>query len=137
MSIEAELPSPTPTPVRDGTTQNRTYGFPKSVRLLESADFQRVTTAGRKLGGRFFLLFTLETTLPNTRLGLTVSRKVGNSVTRSRIKRLMREFYRLGRPNWVVGRDWVLIARPQAGGAAADLLRRDLQKLFSSFARLP
>lgn len=117
--------------------QHQNQRFPKSARLLESADFRHVTTAGRKLGGRYFLLFSLEVPQRQTRLGLTVSRKVGNAVVRSRIKRLMREFFRLGRGTWIDGRDWVLIARPSAGCAAASLLRQDLQKLFSSFTRPP
>ena len=111
--------------------------FPKSMHMLDGADFRAATTSGRKLGGRFFLLFARETTRPHSRLGLTVSRKVGKAVVRNRIKRLLREFFRLNRSTWVAGRDWVLIARPQAGKATAEGLRQDLLKLFSSFSRPP
>ena len=109
--------------------------FPKAVRLLNSADFRRVTGTGQKKTGRFFLLFA--TTMPGetARIGLTVSRKVGHAVVRNRVKRQMREFFRLTRPALTHGRDWVVIARPHAGKARAEALQHDLKKLFSPFER--
>lgn len=109
--------------------------FPKSARLLNSVDFRRVTTSGRRFGGRFFLLFALETSGPSARVGLTVSRKVGKAVVRNRVKRHVREFFRLSRHTLNASQDWVVIARPQAGRVEADLLRRDLQKIFSMFTK--
>ncbi|MBF0461466.1 MAG: ribonuclease P protein component [Magnetococcales bacterium] len=121
--------------MEDGATPQRDERFPKSARLLDGTDFRSVTAAGRKIGGRFFLLFALATVCSNARLGLTVSRKVGKAVVRTRVKRQMREFFRRNRPELADGLDFVLIARPQAGGATSEALRRDLQKLFASFIR--
>ena len=116
-------------------------GFPKSARLLDKADFRLVTSTGRRRGGRFFLLFSLNTGCGNSRLGMTVSRKVGKAVLRNRIKRQMREFFRIGRGALDHGRstalDIVLIARPHAGSASPAALGQDLQKLFSSLNKPP
>lgn len=109
--------------------------FPKSARLLDSADFRRVTASGRRRGGRFFLLFAMETSRLDSRIGLTVSRKVGKAVVRSRVKRQVREFFRLTRHTFLPALDCVVIARPQAGRVERYVLRRDLQKIFSSFEK--
>jgi len=50
--------------------------------------------------------------LEHLRLGLTVSRRVGNAVTRNRIKRRLREAFRLGRHAWPTGLDLVVIVHP-------------------------
>ncbi len=112
------------------------FSFPKSARLLENADFRRVTAAGRKLSGRFFLFFALQTTETEGRIGLTVSRKVGNAVKRNQVKRHLREFFRLNRHTLFAGQAWVAIARPLAGSASAAALRQDLQKLFRSYVNV-
>ena len=109
--------------------------FPKSARLLNSADFQRVTRSGRKIGGRYFLFFKLETTQASSRIGLTVSRKVGNAVVRNRVKRQLRETFRQLRHRFKDSHDWVVIARPQAGRVQPEALRQDLLKLFSAFTK--
>ncbi|MBF0096112.1 MAG: ribonuclease P protein component [Magnetococcales bacterium] len=111
----------------------RDASFPRSSRILDGAEFKLVTSSGRKLGGRFFLLFARQVPLERSRLGITVSRKVGNAVVRNRIKRHLREFFRRQRPLLQRGYDWVVIARPQAGGAVAAGLQQDLVKLFAGF----
>ncbi|MEO5340619.1 MAG: ribonuclease P protein component [Magnetococcus sp. MYC-9] len=139
MSIPERLPTPVVSAQQGGVGQGR--GFPKAVRLLEGAEFRAVTASGRRKGGRFFLLFSLETALSHSRLGLTVSRKVGKAVLRNRIKRQMREFFRCLRAEvdarQTVSLDMVLIARPQAGAASTEALLLDLQKLFSPLVRPP
>ncbi|MBF0183835.1 MAG: ribonuclease P protein component [Magnetococcales bacterium] len=98
-------------------------------------EFKTVTSSGRKLGGRFFLLFTRKTDRESSRLGITVSRKVGNSVVRNRVKRQLREFFRRQRPLLRANCDWVVIARAQAGEASVEMLRLDLGRLFAEFVR--
>ncbi|MBF0162280.1 MAG: ribonuclease P protein component [Magnetococcales bacterium] len=126
--------------VREGSA-DWDRGLPKSARLLDSADFRLVTSTGRRLSGRFFLLFRLSAAAPRSRVGLTVSRKVGKAVVRNHIKRLVREYFRHHRAAMECGGrpplDIVVIARPQAGQAAPEALVQDLQKLFSSFAPSP
>lgn len=61
--------------------------------------------------------------LPHCRLGLTLSRRVGKAVARGRIKRLLREAFRLSRHEWPTGYDLVVIVHPHATLKLADYQR--------------
>jgi ribonuclease P protein component len=100
------------------------------MRLRERALYLAVQSAGDKLHGRHVLGIALKRPEPQLpgRLGLTVTKKVGNAVVRNRIKRLMREWLRLH--GWVPpGWDVVLVAKDSAARQvhpedfAADLTR--------------
>lgn len=107
------------------------FRFPKSARLLVSGEFQRVSSRGRRIATQFFILLTLPVQSDQTRLGITVSRKVGNAVQRTRVKRVIREQFRLCRPRFASGYDCVVIAKPQAGRTINAELHDDLRDLFS------
>jgi ribonuclease P protein component len=68
--------------------------FPKSLRLLKSAEFDAVFAARRSRADKRLIVYTLANGLDHPRLGLVVSRKVGNAVRRNRWKRLLREAFR-------------------------------------------
>ncbi|MBU1042036.1 MAG: ribonuclease P protein component [Proteobacteria bacterium] len=72
-------------------------GWPKSRRLLASSRFTTCYEQGRKFYTRHFVLFVLprDDAGEGLRLGLTVSRKVGRAARRNRIRRVLREFFRL------------------------------------------
>ena len=90
------------------------FGFPKDRRLLARADYQRVQGAGARVPTAHFVLILTKTPdqsqLPS-RLGITASRRVGNSVRRSRLKRLVREAFRLNPRLIPAGYDLVVICR--------------------------
>ena len=69
--------------------------FPGTARLRTRSDFRRVLTRGVRIHTRNFILYVLTTSSDASRLGVTVSRKVGNAVVRNRIKRCVREAFRL------------------------------------------
>lgn len=71
------------------------YTFAKSSRLLKPAEFQKVRREGGRLSTRRFNIYVLPNGLPHHRLGLSVSRRVGNAAVRNRVKRLLREYFRL------------------------------------------
>lgn len=69
------------------------FGFPKQERLRSSSEFKSLSARGRKIHTRSFLILVLATD-GHPRLGVTVSRKVGNAVVRNRVKRYLREYFR-------------------------------------------
>jgi ribonuclease P protein component len=68
--------------------------FPWRQRIVKSSDFRAIYDKGRKFDAGKFVLFGRPNELGYHRLGLTVSRKVGNAVVRNRVKRLFREVFR-------------------------------------------
>jgi ribonuclease P protein component len=71
------------------------FAFPKYERLLKRRDFLDVSGCGLKSHSRYFLIIKKEVGSGSVKIGITVSRKVGNAVVRNRLKRYVREFYRL------------------------------------------
>ena len=87
-----------------------------SESLKKSKDFQQVYRHGTSKANRYLVMYVLENDLEYNRLGISVSKKVGNSVVRHRITRLIRESYRLNEPLFCKGLDIVVIARASAKG---------------------
>ena len=90
-------------------------GICKEMRLRQRVDYLAIQAGGRKLHGRHVLAMVRKQpgVSPHGRLGLTVTKKVGNAVVRNRIKRLLREWMRLN--GWVpAGWDLVLVAKDSA-----------------------
>jgi ribonuclease P protein component len=84
-------------------------------RLSRSAEFERVYRQGRSLANRHLVLYTFSNPSANRpRLGLSVSRKVGGAIARNRVKRLLREAFAAAEDELAPGRDFVVVARPQA-----------------------
>ena len=85
-----------------------------SESLKKNRDFQLVYKQGTSFANRFLVMYVKKNQLGRNRIGISVSKKVGNSVVRHRITRLIRESYRLNEQKFVGGLDIVVIARPGA-----------------------
>ena len=85
-----------------------------SESLKKNRDFRTVYRDGRSYANRLLVMYTLKNDSDRNRLGISVSKKVGNSVVRHRVTRLIREAYRLNRANIDVGYDIVIVARPSS-----------------------
>src|SRR5215470_7038286 len=79
--------------------------------------YQRVFEQGEKLVGSLFILYVLPTSEPYSRLGVAVSRRLGNAVVRNRIKRYLRETFRRHKALLVSSCDLVCVARRSAIGS--------------------
>jgi ribonuclease P protein component len=96
----------------------------KRRRLSRSAEFERVYRQGRSKGNRFLVLYAFprsEDEPEGSRLGLSVSRKVGGAVDRARVKRCLREAFWAEAERLPDGSDYVVVARPDA----RELAERD------------
>jgi ribonuclease P protein component len=88
-----------------------------SESLKKNKDFQQVYHNGRSFANRYLVMYVLENQTKQNRIGISVSKKVGNSVIRHHITRLIRESYRLHEDVFNSGLDIVVIARVSAKSA--------------------
>jgi ribonuclease P protein component len=82
-----------------------------------------------------FVLFGLENDCGACRLGITVTRKIGNAVRRNRIKRVLREVFRKNRDRMCSPIDVVVNARHPIVGAKSDALEQEFLKTFRRLER--
>ena len=82
--------------------------------LKKNRDFQNVYRKGKSYANKYFVMYVLENNSRENRIGISVSKKVGNSVIRHHITRLVREAYRLHEEMFNSGLDIVVIARSSA-----------------------
>ena len=89
-----------------------------SESLKKNQDFQSVYRKGRSYANKLLVMYVLENNMERNRLGIAVSKKVGNSVVRHHVTRLVRESYRLQENIFNSGLDIVVIARANAASAS-------------------
>jgi ribonuclease P protein component len=88
------------------------FAFPPGLHLKKPSEFRAVFDRGAKRHTRAFILFRAANSLDRPRLGVSVGRKVGGAVARNRVKRLVREAFRLNWRSWeLAGSDLVVIAK--------------------------
>jgi ribonuclease P protein component len=122
--------------------------FPRARRLRKRPDFLAAQTGGRRHSTPSYLVFVRRRVANSSmaagaRFGITVTRKVGNAVTRNRIKRVLRETCRRSGERFPADADVVFVARPSAvarglGDAMAEvdeLLRKMNGKMNGQGAR--
>lgn len=108
-------------------------GFPPSRRLRTSREYTQVWRQGRRCHTAHLLVIA-GVGCTGTRLGISVGRKVGNAVCRNRIKRWLREYFRIHRERLATGVDLSVIVKPGAGlldhAAVARQFQEALQRLL-------
>ena len=100
-----------------------------SESLKKNIDFQNVYNNGRSFANKYLVMYILENGTQNNRIGISVSKKVGNSVIRHHITRLVRESYRLHEDMFNSGLDIVVIARGSARNASYHQISSALNHL--------
>lgn len=107
------------------------HSFPASSRLRTSAEFQQAWQLGRRIHTQHFILIVCPNRCKRMRLGITVSRKVGNAVIRNRLKRRLREYFRRNLRPLEAFLDISIVAKRQAGSLPHELLVAELHKAFA------
>ena len=109
-----EQSAPPGAPPFSDSKRQRPNTFPPADRIRKKSDYAAVFSNSRKVVDRYFVCYLAAREHEGHRLGLAVSRKVGNAVTRNRVKRYLREYYRTHRDEWTAPVDIVVVARPPA-----------------------
>ena len=97
--------------------------------LKKNSEFQTVYRTGKSYANKYLVMYVLDTGRKETRIGISVSKKIGNSVVRHRFARLIRESFRLNKDMITDGKDIVVVART----AAKD---KKFDKIESAFLHL-
>lgn len=103
-----------------------------SESLKKNMDFQNVYRNGKSYANRFLVVYILENHTERNRLGISVSKKVGNSVVRHRLARLIRESYRLNEVVLSSGLDIVVVARK----SASEVRYHEIESAFMHLSKL-
>ena len=112
-------------------TAEHGQGFPKAARIRRRREFLSFGRSGEKRRTASFV-FVLQRSSGLSRLGITVSRKVGGAVTRNLLKRRIREVFRRHPSRECFAYDLVLIAKPGAGALPMSALQREMTVAFQS-----
>ena len=96
--------------------------------LKKNSDFRRLYAKGKSDVTPYLVVYTRPNRLGENRLGYTVSVKLGHAVVRNRVRRRLREIYRLNAPQLRQGHDIVIVARSRAVGS-------EYRKLNAAFLR--
>ncbi len=103
--------------------------FGKHERVRKRKDYSRIYNSGARLYSESFLVRILPNDKGTRRLGITVGKRIGNSVKRNRIKRLLREFFRLHKDSLPEGRDIVITVRKDVSARSLQEITRELEGL--------
>jgi ribonuclease P protein component len=108
--------------------------FRKQDRLCSPADFKRVYERRCSVSNPWLIIYGHANDLGYARLGVSVSRKIGNAVARNRFKRLYREAFRLTRPELPTGLDLILLPRSKQQ-PTLDAIQQSLRTLIPTLVR--
>jgi ribonuclease P protein component len=113
-----------------GSTRRRYFSCSKNERLRQRKDFHLAFRYGSRRYTQHFTIVLRPNALQFSRLGVTVSKKVGNAVKRNRVKRYLREFFRLHKHKLPPSHDLVIIAKKNAATLAYHDIREELALLL-------
>lgn len=99
--------------------------------LKKNEEFQRVYRVRKSYANQLLIMYAADNHLPISRIGISVSKKIGNSIVRHHVSRLVRESYRLHKEELLGGKDFIVVARP----AVADAGYHEVEKAYLSLLR--
>ena len=99
--------------------------------LKKNYEFRRLYSKGRCFGNSYLVVYSRKINSPKNRLGITVGKKIGNAVHRNRLRRRIRESYRLMEPEMQTGFEIVVVGRSRASGCDYQHIDSSLRKLLA------
>ena len=121
---------PSTTPI-GSSPPHLSFGLPRPARLRTPRDFRRVYASGRRVRGKHLMVVAYRRREPGHRLGLSVSKQHGRAIRRNKIKRILREAFRLSRP-WLPGQyDVILIPQKNSGKLRLRDVQSELLRLLT------
>ncbi|MEA4965931.1 MAG: ribonuclease P protein component [Oscillospiraceae bacterium] len=108
--------------------------FSKS--LKENTQFRRLYARGRSAAGPCLVIYCRKNGTKENRVGYTVSKKLGHAVVRNRVRRRLREIYRLHEPEFRPGWDLVVVARSRAAAAPFSRMEQTFLTLAAQLGLL-
>ena len=104
----------------------------RNINSLKNGEFQLIYKSGKSLANRYLVMYVTENKEGRSKLGISVSKKVGNSVVRHRLARLIRETYRLNINVFNSGLNIVVVARV----SAKDVGYKEIESAFLHLLKL-
>lgn len=103
----------------------------QAEKLKKNEDFKKVYSRGKSIVTPYLVLYFIRNGTGQNRLGISVSKKVGNSVVRNRTKRLIREAFRLSSLTLKSGLDMVIIARVRMNQADFKTTEKHMNQVLN------
>jgi len=113
----------------------RKFFFKKKDKILKRREFLQLKRCGKRIQNRNFIVIYSDGRIKQNRIGITVSKKLGNAVKRNKIKRLIREYFRNNRDKIAEFMDINVIAKKKAGEISADMVFKSLDGIFNRIPR--
>ncbi len=111
------------------------FSFPRTDRLTSRRQFTTVYDQGRRMRGSAVTVFGLQNRLGHCRVGFTVTRKLGNAVARNRVKRVLREIFRMNRLSSTGSLDLVVNAHTSLPQRTRSEIERDMLRCVARLTR--
>jgi ribonuclease P protein component len=114
-----------------GITMKGSFGFKRGERIAQPQDFRRVMKLGRRLSSRNFVLFIKKNENLSHRLGIVVKKEIGPAAYRNRMKRYVREFFRLHKQQIEGSCDIILMTKKGCSINRYQDAKEELRGLFT------
>jgi ribonuclease P protein component len=102
----------------------------KIITIKKNNEFKKIYKKGKSVAGRYIVVYVFNNRLSVNRIGITVSKKLGNAVKRNRVKRIIKEAYRLNQHRFKTGYDIIIVGRSRSVTAKMPDVAACLQDLM-------
>jgi len=106
------------------------HGFPKDERIRKKRDFEKVFSYGRRIRDKYFLIICHKSGLGKQRVAIVVGKRYGNAYLRNKIKRKMREIYRMNKEKFPLSTDCIIIPHKSVLSLSFQEIKEDLLHLL-------